>query len=118
MSISAIRIFIRDNSLADSTEYRTTSQINRGVVKPQTIDSGEPFIDKYIGELDSDGKPLVAEATVFVSHAWRYDFYNVVVDAMEEYAEKNPSAYFWFDLFTNNQNVVSSKGFEWFSSRF
>ena len=53
----------------------------------------------------SNGKPLVAPATVFVSHAWRYEFCDVVGN-------------FRFDLFTNNQNEVASKDFDWFSLTF
>ena len=32
---------------------------------------------------ETAGVPLVSTATVFVCHAWRYAFYNVVVDVME-----------------------------------
>lgn len=67
---------------------------------------------------DTTGAPLISSATVFVSHAWRYSFYDVVVDIMEQHAMKNPDAYFWFDLFTNNQNEVASKDFHWFSTTF
>ena len=62
--------------------------------------------------------PLTAPATVFVSHAWRYNFYSVVVDVMEQFAAEHPDAYFWFDLFTNDQNDVSEKDFEWFCKKF
>ena len=37
---------------------------------------------------------------------------------MEQYAEDHPDAYFWFDLFTNNQNEVANKDFDWFCSTF
>lgn len=60
----------------------------------------------------------MAPATVFVSHAWRYEFCDVVVNALEQHASEHPHSYFWFDLFTNNQNEVASKDFEWFSSTF
>ena len=63
------------------------------------------------------GNPWCA-ATVFVSHAWRYSFYDIVVDVMEQYAGEFPDAYFWFDLYTNNQNGMSTKDFECFSSTF
>ena len=53
-----------------------------------------------------------------MSHAWRYSFYDVVVDVMEQYAREFPDAYFWFDLFTNNQNEVSNKDFDWFCTTF
>ena len=37
---------------------------------------------------------------------------------MEQHDVTNPNAYFWFDLFTNYQNSVANKDFEWFSSTF
>ena len=55
---------------------------------------------------------------MFVSHAWKYAFYDVVVAAMEQYASKDSDAYFWFDLFTNDQNKVAEKDFNWFSDTF
>ena len=66
----------------------------------------------------NSGVAFVSSATVFVSHAWRYTFYSVVVDVMEQYAAEHPNAYFWFDLFSNDQNEVASKDFDWFSSTF
>ena len=39
-------------------------------------------------------------ALVFVSHALKYKFYDVVVAVMEQYASKHPDAYFWCNLFT------------------
>ena len=37
---------------------------------------------------------------------------------MEQRVQDEPDAYFWFDLFTNDQNEVSSKDFEWLSATF
>ena len=31
---------------------------------------------------------------------------------------EHPDAYFWLDLFTNNQNALASKDFEWFQTTF
>ena len=63
------------------------------------------------GSASSAGKlsspPLVAAATVFVSHAWRYRACDVVA-AMLAYDERQPKdtppTYFWFDLFVNDQH--------------
>ena len=69
----------------------------------------------YDGMSDTgSGKPFVATATVYISHAWRYSFCEVVVDVMEGHAKDNPDSYFWFDLFTNDQNSVAEKGFNYF----
>ena len=88
-------------------------------IKPETKGTGNLFITQYINQCDAlTGKPLVQPATVFVSHAWRYSFYDLVVDVMEQHAWEHPDAYFWFDLFTNNQNALASKDFEWFQTTF
>ena len=66
----------------------------------------------YDGMSDTDsGKPFVATATVYISHAWRYSLCEVMVDVMEQHAKDNPDSYFWFDLFTNDQNSVAVKDF-------
>ena len=118
MHIKAIRKFLEDHPQVKSQKM-TTSQINRGIVKPESLGTNEPYIHKYATISDPNtGIPYVATATVFVSHAWRYPFYDIVADVMEQHAESHPDAYFWFDLFTNDQNEVASKDFEWFSSTF
>ena len=118
MHISAIRKFIEDHPQA-ITDHLTTSQLNKAFVKAETEGTGHPYIEKYRTLKDADtGVPFVSTATVFVSHAWRYSFYDVVVDVMEQYAVDHPHAYFWFDLFTNNQNEIANKDFDWFATTF
>ena len=41
-----------------------------------------------------------------------------VVDVMEQYALEHLDVYFWFDLFTNDQNNVVDKDFDWFCKTF
>ena len=101
MNIDAIRKFVADYPQAKS-EHLATSQCNRTIVKSESADTGIPYIGKYESLKTSDGKPMVALATVFVSHAWQYPFYGVVVDVMEQHSKDHPDAYFWFDLFTND----------------
>ena len=118
MHITAIQKFIQDHPPV-KIDHLTTSEINSEFVKPETKGTSRSYIQKYISLQDeTSGVPLVSAATVFVSHAWRYSFYDVVVDVMEQYASQHPDPYFWFDLFTNNQNEVSTKDFDWFCTTF
>ena len=117
MHISAIRKFIQDHPVVREKNL-TTSDINHAIVKPESLGTRKPYINLYSGQYDSAGNSLVSKATVFVSHAWRYLFYDVVANVMEQHAQDDPDAYFWFDLFTNDQNEVSSKDFDWFSTTF
>ena len=118
LHITAIRKFIEDHPEVKSKSL-TTSQINSAFIKPETKGTDHPYIQKYATKRDKKTEqPLVSSATVFVSHAWRYSFYDIVFDVMEQYASKHPDTYFWFDLFTNNQNEISNKDFDWFSTTF
>ena len=117
MHISAIRKFQDDHPTA-RTEDLTTSQCNRQFVKAESQGTGKPFINLYDRLKNKQGKPLVAPATVFVSHAWKYPFASTVADVMEQHTAVEPDAYFWFDLFTNDQNAVANKDFDWFCNTF
>ena len=118
MHINAMRAFINDHPIVID-EQLTTSGINRKNFKPETEGTSKLYIDTLANTNDPQtGIPYVSAATVFVSHAWTYRFYDVVVKCMEQYTVTNPNAYFWFDLFTNDQNSVANKDFEWFSSTF
>ena len=116
--IIAIRKFLKDHPKIEE-QHLTTSEINSMFIKPETKGIGYPFITQYINQCDAlTGKPLVQPATVFISHAWRYSFYDVVVEVMEQHACEHPDAYFWFDLFTNDQNALASNDFDWFQTTF
>lgn len=117
MHISAIRKFLTDHPEVTANNL-TTSQTNKAVVKPESLGTNKPYIDKYTGQTNELGWPCVAPATVFVSHAWKYPFSSTVADVMEQYEETKRNSYFWFDLFTNDQNAVASKDFDWFSNTF
>jgi tetratricopeptide (TPR) repeat protein len=45
---------------------------------------------------------LVGIATLFVSHAWKYKFSDVV-NALARHLKDEPNTFIWFDLFSNNQ---------------
>ena len=54
---------------------------------------------------DSQGapaKPYVGPATVFVSHAYQYNFLNATLDAIGQWAHHDPNAYFYIDIVCHN----------------
>ena len=109
LHINAIRRFI-DEYPEVKANHLTTYDLNEEIIKPNTLKTEQPFIQRYIGISDTQtGIPYTSSATVFVSHAWMYEFYDVVVTVMEQYASRDPDAYFWFDLFTNDQQKVAKK---------
>ena len=118
MHIAAIQKFLKDNEDKIQSKW-TTSDFNGNIVKPQTEGTNEPYIELYKNTKDAESaKPLVASATVFISHAWKYEFVEVVVNVMKQHAQENPDAYFWFDLFTNDQNANNDKDADWYSTTF
>ena len=120
MHIEAFRKFVSDHPEVKS-KHMTTSQISSIIIKPETLETNQPYINHYIGtksDTSSRKRELTGPSTVFVSHAWRYPFCDVVLDVLEQHAKEHPDSYFWFDLFTNNQNEVASKDFDWFSTTF
>ena len=118
LHITAIQKFIKDHPNIQKHSL-TTSQISKDIVKPETKGTASCYLRKYANRSDrSTGKPYTAPATVFVSHAWQYSFSAVVADVLERFADENPDSYFWFDLFSNDQNDMWQRDFEWFCTTF
>lgn len=105
----------------------TTSDVSSKYIKPMTLPlkghSLAVILRAYELLFPSDGPPLVGPATLFVSHAWRYDF-DVMVNALRDFVTETGQGgdghkplFFWFDLVTNDQHGTS-KPFEWWCTRF
>ena len=60
---------------------------------------------------------MVADATVFISHTWRYDLADSI-DVMEQHEKSHPGSVFWFDVVMNNQHGTSTRPFEWWRHTF
>jgi tetratricopeptide (TPR) repeat protein len=74
----------------------------------------------YCDMLKRRGSDGVGVATVFISHAWKYSFADVV-NALEYHFRDTPDIYIWFDLFSNNQHAAGAAGnlpFEWWATTF
>jgi hypothetical protein len=58
------------------------------------------------------------DATVFISHAWGYNFLDLV-RALHEHLKDKAHTVIWFDLFCLNQNDMGiKKDFKWLSTTF
>jgi tetratricopeptide (TPR) repeat protein len=106
----------------------TTKDVCNQVILPLTKKKQCPLIDllpMLRAEAEADGYTTSSEpswqgnATAFVSHAWKYPV-TAPAGVMLEYAKtEDPEAYFWFDLFINNQNGFEiTHSFEWLCGRF
>ena len=112
-----IRRFLQDHPRI-LIEKMTVSQINAYFVKLESAGTNKSYLHKFVGQRDEKRVLFVDTATVFISYAWAYEFVTVVVDVMEQCYEEDPKCYFWFDLFTNDQNNVVNKDFQWFCNTF
>jgi tetratricopeptide (TPR) repeat protein len=98
---------------ADAIKGLTTADMAKKFIKPLTA-TGEC---SYCELLQKNGSPGVAQANVFISHAWKFQFLDVV-EAIEYHFRNSPDAIVWFDLFSNNQHAAPNLDFEWWSTTF
>jgi hypothetical protein len=91
----------------------TTTDVCNIILKPSTE------IDKlsYCELLRNRKDCGVGKAEVFVSHAWKYEFLDVV-SALEFHFKDAPDIFIWFDLFSNNQHLAGNLPFEWWTNTF
>jgi len=97
----------------DKLEGLTTTNVNDQFVKPATASSQLSFCEHLKGQEHE----AVAVAQVFISHAWKYLFLDVV-DALIFYFRDQPEIIIWFDLFSNNQHEAVNLDFHWWCSTF
>ena len=91
-------------------ERLTTADVCFEIIRPAT----EQLQCAYV-ELESAVLPgEVGPADAFVSHAWLYDFAELV-SALEA-ANLSPETKFWVDIAVVNQHVNATRGFEWWLS--
>ncbi len=80
-------------------EVLTTAQVVQRVIKPLTVSTQGSYVDMLQGTdaRDDDGRPLVAVATVFVSHAWKSNFMDLVAAITSKLGGKCDSkgVYLW-----------------------
>ena len=71
----------------------------------------------YCDYLKTRDSYSVGVAQVFISHAWKYAFLDVV-DTLQYHFRDNPDIIIWFDLFSNNQHSAPDLDFHWWSTTF
>ena len=97
----------------EALEGLTTTEVSDLYVKSKT----DHCKMSYCEMLEAQGHPSVGKATVFISHAWRYRF-NDVVSALETHFKDAMDTVVWFDLFSNNQHKATVLPFEWWRDTF
>lgn len=91
----------------------TTTVICERYIKPTTKKLQCSMCDLLkIQEPNATGR-----ASVFISHAWKYKFSDVV-EALLYYFQGDYDRIIWFDLFSNNQHKAPNLTFEWWCNTF
>ena len=105
--------FIELNGGKSAFQDLTTTDVCNNFLKPNT----ETAKSSYCELLRNNNSENVGKATVFVSHAWRYKFLDVV-EALQNHFKDSPDQFIWFDLFSNNQHLAGNLPFEWWTETF
>ena len=113
VGVEFLKDFVRglDAAFPDGWKSFTTAEICAKFVQPKTKEAGTAYY-LFLLSLDSNAPRHIQPATHFVSHAWKYPF-SSVVETLIQYGESHPDAYFWFDLFMNDQNNAANLPQEW-----
>jgi hypothetical protein len=105
--------FINSCGGRDQLSGLTTNDVCERFVKPPTL----AFKSSYCEFLRAQSHPAVDTATVFISHAWKYMFLDVV-DAILDHFKYKEDVVIWFDLFANNQHKAVDLNFDWWCNTF
>ena len=92
---------------------RTTSQVCECICKPDTLEAGCSYAEMLTRDGDSDHTDEVGAPTLFLSHAWRYNFCDLVSAVLDSFANKSDkeqaAARVWNDVFVEDQNSSTAK---------
>jgi len=91
----------------------TTNDVCEKFIKPPTFAQKSSYCEL----LRSQNHPAVGTATVFISHAWKYYFLDVV-DALVDFFKDDTNIFIWFDMFSNNQHKAVDFNFDWWCNTF
>eukprot|EP01041_Mallomonas_annulata_P010600 gene10600-22135_t len=115
VKLSVFREFITECGGESELKGLSTTDVSDRFLKPLTFVDGSSYCD-YSSRYGSNSGN-VSDASVFISHAWKYNFMEVVT-TLESHFLSKPDIYIWFDLFSNNQHAAPSLDFTWWSTTF
>lgn len=113
ISLSGILEFVEICGGPAIFELLTTTEVCESYLKPLTFLKKESYCDV----LKNKNSSFVGTASVFISHAWKFEFLHVL-EALEYHFKDTPDIILWFDLFSNNQHSAPDLDFNWWSTTF
>ena len=112
--VGFLKSFVAECGGRSALTGKTTADVCNDHLKPATEKSQSSLCD-LLRHMTHDA--YGEKAAVFVSHAWRYEFLDVV-DALLHHFRDKEDAVIWFDLFSNNQHKATSLEYEWWENTF
>jgi hypothetical protein len=109
--------YMRPDGTAVTVASMSSEDFCKLFVLSKTTPQRCALVALYKSQNDANGKPFIASASVFVSHAWQNGIADVL-DVMEQYESAHPNSYFWFDIVIVNQNIVAEIPEDWWSTTF
>ena len=115
ISVAAIRAFyethVKGNNMSDDCTTADMLPLVKSITKAAGSTGGGlsycQLLRRQAAAAASTTSPPspgeVGEATVFISHAWKYNFYQFLL-ALEAKFKDQPSVRLWIDIFCHNQH--------------
>lgn len=97
----------------------TTTEVCEKFLKPITSGSQLSYCEFLLRQQQNNNNSFVgtAPAHVFISHAWAFNFLDVV-ESLRDHFFNSPDIIIWFDLFSNNQHKATNLDFHWWCGTF
>ena len=113
VKLSFIDDFIEDCGGLEALEGVTTTDLCEYFVKPATSRSQSSYCDI----LHAMNHPAVGTPNVFISHAWKFVFLDVVAILRHHFRDE-PAVTVWFDVFSCNQHNPIDVSSAWLNESF
>lgn len=113
VKLSFIDDFIEDCGGLEALEGVTTTDLCEYFVKPATSRSQSSYCDI----LHAMNHPAVGTPNVFISHAWKFFFLDVVAILRHHFRDE-PAITIWFDVFSCNQHNPIDVSSAWLNESF
>ena len=114
IKVSFLNTFVEEFGGNEFFKGKATTEINEMVVKPEMLVHGSISFCEYM-ETHERFRSSVGVATVFISHAWKYQFLDVTSAIQNNF---DAETVVWFDLMSNNQTIAQDLDYTWWSTTF
>jgi hypothetical protein len=111
--------FVESCGGKEALEGKTSTEISTFFIKPPTEDTSycDMLFERQECPPNDTPMKVVDRADVFISHAWEYQFLDVL-NALKHHFSDEPDIIVWFDLFSNNQHKAPELPYEWWTTVF